>query len=163
MPGRLFTGVAPQLWSSERFMALGDAEAKLHLYLTTGPHQNSSGCYHLPDGYAATDLNWTRDKYVSARTKLIKTGMIAYDATTSEVYIERWFEHTFNAPTGPKHAAGVAKWIFAIKSDVLREKVEADFSNTTWGARGIEALTAEREPIPTDNSRLANTRLVRGG
>ena len=56
---REFTKVSPALWNSARFKGLSDDSSRLlYVYYLTCSHQNAAGCYHLPDGYACTDLGW---------------------------------------------------------------------------------------------------------
>ena len=48
---REFSKVSPAVWQSERFHSLPSDDGRyVHLYLLTNDHQNSAGCYRLPDG-----------------------------------------------------------------------------------------------------------------
>lgn len=137
-------------------MAL-EAKAKmLHFYFMTCEHQSSAGCYRLPDGYACSDLGWTVDEYRAARKMLLDSDLIAFDAGSSEIYVERWFKH--NAPSNPKHKTGTKRLIEAIESDTIREKVEADFIEATEApATNINPLG----PSYDNGSRLVNTGYLR--
>lgn len=129
---RKFTMVSPALWKSRRFLALGDSEKVLFLYYLAGPHQNSSGCYGIPDGYAAADLGWPVADVIQRREALVTAGMIDADSDTSEIAIERWFKHC--QPDNKMHAIGTASLISRIESDRLREKLEEEISATRFGA-----------------------------
>lgn len=123
--GRQFNMVSPAIWRSSRFQGVSSDAKALHFYLLTSPHQNSSGVYCLPDGYACSDLRWSPDVYQSSRAELVAAGLIAFDEETSEVYVLRWFQHC--APKGPKQKAGTQRLVEEIESDRLREMVESDY------------------------------------
>lgn len=125
MANRDFTKVSPNIWRSRRFRSL-DSDARLcHFYFLTSVHQNSSGCFRLPDTYAAEDLGWDVEKYVTARDQVVESGLVQRDASTAEVYVLGWFR--FAPPMNDKHNIGVKKQIASIESDVLRELVEDEF------------------------------------
>ncbi|WP_353644224.1 hypothetical protein [Mesorhizobium sp. WSM2239] len=157
MSKREFSKVSPAVWRSGRFTGLECSTAQvLYLYFLTCEHQNSAGCFRLPDGYACSDLRWEPANYAAARDRLIAAELISFDPMTAEIYVDRWFRH--NPPTNEKHAMGTRRIIEAIESDVIREKVEADFQAAD------EARLSKVNPLdtPFNHSGLANTRLVRG-
>jgi hypothetical protein len=120
---RDFTKVPPAIWQDKRFAALGDCERLLYLYLLSSPHQNSCGCCYLPASYASADLNWPRAKFDKSRGKLQDAGLIHHDPNTDEIAITDWF--AMNAPNNQSHRRGLEKMIEAIKSERLREMVNA--------------------------------------
>lgn len=123
---REFSKVSPAMWRSKRFLALPDDRSRLlHLYLLTCQHQNSAGCYRLPEGYATADLGWPIEHYREAREKLEAAALIAYDGESEEVFIMGWFR--INPPMNPKHAAGIITRISDIESDAVREVAEVEF------------------------------------
>jgi hypothetical protein len=126
MSKREFSKVSPALWRSERFTSLERTDQVLLLYFMTSDHQNSAGCYRLPDGYACSDLKWEIADYTAHRRRLIEADLIAFDQVTLELYIRRWFQHC--PPMNDKHAQGTIRLISDIDSDVLRETVETDFT-----------------------------------
>ncbi|HEV2899897.1 MAG TPA: hypothetical protein VGX71_19105 [Pseudaminobacter sp.] len=153
MSKREFSKVSPAVWRSGRFTGLECSTAKvLYLYFLTCEHQNSAGCFRLPDGYACSDLGWSPETYRSARDKLIAAELITVDLVTAEIYVDRWLKH--NPPTNEKHSMGTRRIIEAIESDLIREKVEAEF------LAADETRIAKVSPLHT--SALANSRLVRG-
>jgi hypothetical protein len=157
MSKREFSKVSPAVWRSGRFIGLKCTTAQvLYLYLVTCQHQNSAGCFRLPDGYACADLGWELLPYTEARDKLAAAALITFDAVTAEMYVDRWFKH--NPPTNEKHAEGTRRLIERIESDEIREKVEAEFQSAD------EARLSKTDPIdtPFNHSNLANSRLVRG-
>lgn len=133
-----FTKVSPAVWRSKRFLALDDAGKVLYLYTLTCEHQNSTGCFRLPDAYASADLQWPVEKYREYRDSLVAADLLAADAEHSMIYVCRWFKHC--PPTNSNHAKGIMKQIARIESDSLRERVEGEFA-------AADAERVQRESI----------------
>lgn len=164
---RNFTMVAPGLHSSRRFLALDDSGRSLFLYLLTSPHQTSCGCSQIRPGYACADLgeNWPPEKYQRYLAVLEEAGLIIADADTNEIYIERWFKH--NSKGSWKYAKAIGDQIAKIESEMLHEKVNADFAETDLGHAAYEAGEAEkaadRPSAANSHSRLTSTSYLRKG
>ncbi|TGS46018.1 MULTISPECIES: hypothetical protein [unclassified Mesorhizobium] len=162
---RNFTMVAPVLHSSRRFLDLDDSGRALFIYLLTGPHQTSCGCSQIKPGYACADLgpSWPLDKYQRHLAALETAGLIIVD--DDEIYIERWFKH--NSKGSWKYAKAIQSQIDKIESDMLREKVSADFAATELGQAAYEAGEAEKaadRSTPANvSNRLLSTGLMRRG
>ncbi|RWI80816.1 hypothetical protein [Mesorhizobium sp.] len=159
---RPFTMVSPELHNSRRYLSLDDSGRTLMHYYVSGPHQTSCGCSQIKPAYAAADLLWPVEKYLDYRGKLFDAGLIAFDAATDEIYIERWFKH--HCKGSWKFGKGLMTQICKIESDQLREQVEAEFASTDIGAQAMEAQEAEKEAgkpsAANTHSRLASTRLM---
>jgi hypothetical protein len=138
-----FTKVSPAVWRSKRFLALDDAGKVLYLYSLTCEHQNSTGCFRLPDAYASADLEWATGKYLEQRDKLVEADLLAIDVEHSMVYVCRWFKHC--PPTNASHAIGIMKQIARIDSDSLRERVEAEFVQADQERQQREAAAARKK------------------
>lgn len=151
--GRQFNVVSPALWRSPRFLKLSSDARVLHLFMLTSEHQNSSGSFRLPGGYACADLGWTLDQYEAARKELCESELVLFDDTTDEVYVLRWFKHA--RPANDKHAQGAASRIDKIESDRIHHQAEADFEEAE-GERRDKASVAQ-------NSRLTQSRYLSGG
>ena len=121
-----FTKVSPAVWRSKRFLALNDTGKVLYLYYLTCDHQNSTGCFRLPPAYAAADLQWEQEKYLEQREVLEAADLVVVDDDHDLIYVCRWFKHC--PPTNASHAQGIIKRVEQIESDVLRERVEAEFA-----------------------------------
>jgi hypothetical protein len=155
---REFSKISPALWRSGRFLSL-DSDAKvLHIYFLTSEHQNSAGCFRLPDGYACSDLGWQLGCYIRCRNQVIKVGLVSFDNETSEVFVHRWFKH--NPPMNDKHALGTCNIINRVESDDIREKVEAEFQEVDERRKGKGAQT---DAPFGDTSRLTQTGIIRRG
>ena len=112
---RDFSKIAPAVWQSARFNNLPSDDGRLlFLFLLTCSHQTSAGCYHLPDGYAVSDLQWTLERYRSARDQLVEADLIDFDRETSVVMINRWFKH--NPPMNESHFTGISRLLERIPS-----------------------------------------------
>lgn len=153
MSKRQFSMVSPLIWRSERFHALSCQSQVLHLYFMTCEHQNSSGCFRLPEGYACSDLGWDLADYRTARQELVQSGLISYDDATHAVFVESWFKHC--PPMNDKHASGTRRLIEEIECDELRERVSEQFEEVDHIRRGKRF-----DPIGV-SGRLANSSLMR--
>jgi hypothetical protein len=151
MSKREFTKVSPNLWRSKRFMAQSATSQVLYLYLLTCEHQNSTGCFRLPDGYACADLHWSMTEYQAARDSLVAADLVSFDDATSLIYVRRWFKHS--PPMNEKHAIGTVKMITEIEADGIREIVEIEFAEAN-GIRGRKPSTEN----PTIPSRISGGR-----
>ncbi|RVD21017.1 hypothetical protein [Mesorhizobium sp. M4B.F.Ca.ET.017.02.2.1] len=164
---RNFTMVAPGLHSSRRFLTLDDSRRALFFYLLTSPHQTSCGCSQIRPGYACADLGpgWPEPKYQTCLADLESAGLIITDPDTNEIYIDRWFKH--NAKGSWKYAKAIQSQIDKIESEMLREKVNADFAETDLGQAAYEAGEAERagerQSAANSQSRLTSTSYLRKG
>ncbi|RJT36115.1 hypothetical protein D3227_20585 [Mesorhizobium waimense] len=160
---RNFTMVAPGLHSSRRYLGLDDSGRSLFLYLLTGPHQTSCGCSQIRPGYACADLgpHWPLEKYQRYLSTVEEAGLIITDADTNEIYVERWFKH--NSKGSWKYAKAIRAQVDKIESEMLREKVDADFMGTELGEAAEAAGSAERAGLSSaanTQSRLLNTRIM---
>ena len=113
-----------------------DDERFLLLYFLTCPHNNSAGCFRLPDGYALHDLGWSQDRYDKARRSLLDAEMVDHDSVNEVVLIERWFQH--NAPMNKSHRKGILSQLKKVPSDGLRDKAYA-------ALEAVETGTGERK------------------
>ncbi len=115
---RDFTKISPRLWHSERFNGLKSDDARLaFLYVLTSEHQNSAGCYRLPDAYAAADLSWPVERFQKARVELAEADLIVYDAKSSVVMVRDWFRH--NPPMNPMHRKGIQHILERLPSQMI--------------------------------------------
>jgi hypothetical protein len=153
-------------------MSLDDV-AKVHfLYFITNAHVNSSGVYHLPDGYACADLRCDLEQYRRNRAILIDAKMIDWDEECSLILVERWFKH--NGPMSEDHATGTMRFLNTIESDRLREKAVEAFHEANERRRekaaekraDQERKAAERTKITASmvgvTSNLMKTRMMGG-
>ncbi len=130
---RDFNKVSPTLWQSSRFMDLPSDDGRfLYLYLLTCHHQNSAGCFWLPDGYACNDIGWDRQRYEAARATLMDAGLIQYDDGNQVILIERWYKH--NPPMNQSHVKGIETSLRQCPSIELRDYAHNQL-RIAWEAR----------------------------
>lgn len=55
---RKFGLVYTKLWTKKEFLSLSSNSRLLFLFLLTGPHTTSAGCFRAPKPYIAADLGW---------------------------------------------------------------------------------------------------------
>lgn len=145
---REYAKVSPKLWRSKKFRLLhGSAERLLYFYLLTCPHSNSAGVYHMPQSYISADLGWEDDITQGHMTRLIDVGLIEYDHEEEAVMITNWFRAA-NAPTNPRHLAGIVRQIVENPSKTL-------------AAKAMETLKEEcgdkLEALPDDMKKLVSS------
>lgn len=157
MSKRDFTKVSPHVWQSSRFRRLESDAQLLYLYLLTCDHQNSAGCFRLPDLYACSDLGWEAERFKSARSALVDGDMISYDGESFEIFVHRWFKHS--PPMNEKHSEGTQRLISDVESDEIRNRVEEEFLEADALRIAKASEKAEREaakmraPIPRPSAR----------
>lgn len=141
---RDFSKVSPVLWHSPRFNGLQSDDARyLYLYFLTCEHQNSAGCYRIPDAYACNDLRWQQGRYVNARKLLIEADLILFDEPCEVVMLCRWFKH--NPPMNEKHSIGIERILERLPSPSVHEVAVAAL-NAAWERIAAEKVTkAQRQ------------------
>lgn len=82
--------VYSKFWTNPEMQGLDDTTKLLALYLLSGPHTNSIGCYRIPTGYAAEDLNKTSGSLAEAFQKLHDMTFIRRDFTTGWTLIPNY-------------------------------------------------------------------------
>lgn len=87
----------------------------LALYLLSGPHSNSIGCYILPEGYIMADLGWAPETISKAYMELSRNGFAYGCDKTDYIFISDHIEH--NPPANPKVGVSMVKIINKIPSD----------------------------------------------
>ncbi|MGA1803352.1 hypothetical protein [Rhizobium sp. HT1-10] len=153
---REFSKVSPLFWRNKRFSALTSTDAKLcMLYFVTCEHQNSAGCYRLPDAYAAADLSWPMQHYLEVRQQLADAGLILFDDESKELFVTDWFET--NPAMNDKHSQGCQRLISNIESDNVREAAEDAFLQAEENRQSKPSKAAGSVPNFNPSSRLAST------
>lgn len=122
---RDYTKVSNSVWKSKKFRSLKNTDDRLaYLYLLTGPHANSAGCYDLPIPYACADLEWEEKRYRDSLERLCNVGLIRFDAPENTVLVTKWFDHC--EPMNPKHALSILTALDQASSEALKaEALEA--------------------------------------
>ena len=80
MSGRKFTMVSPKIWQSSGLSGLKTSCAQvLFLYYFTSQHQNSAGCYRIPDVYVWEDFGWDAEAVRNSRQELIRANLVEFE------------------------------------------------------------------------------------
>lgn len=172
MANRQFSMISPALWTSKRFRGLSPGAQLGLLYIMSGPHSDSIGCYRLPNSYACGDRSIEAETWRAYLDELKEADCILTDTGAEYVLVRRWFKH--NPLKNLDHAKGTKKRIARIESDRLREQCEVEFSEaeTELQMRLAEKAEAKEEQsrkaketsfeafAPT--SALLNTRMFKG-
>jgi hypothetical protein len=160
---RDFTKLTPTIFDDKRFLSLVTEPISpqvVFFYLMGGKHQNSAGCYKLPDLYAASDLHCSVDGYVAARRALVEAGLILYDEETNELYIVGWFASN-GSLTNWKHAAGTERLIYQIESQTIADAAYQDFETIKDAfERREEGRKDQRSRSPANVHPLTSTPLM---
>ncbi len=144
---RKFTMVSPMLWKDRRFRGLSSQGAKLTmLYLITSPHQNSAGCYHLPDGYASADMGISEADYRGFRKEVVDAGLVIFDEDTSEIFIVGWFED--NPVTNENHYQGCERLVMQIESEKVGDAAQAALQQSEDRRHAATQAKARRRSAP---------------
>jgi hypothetical protein len=155
---REFSKVSPLIWRDKRFRSLATSDAQLvYLFLCTCEHQNSAGCYRMPDGYVAADLGWDLQRYLDARSHVVEAGLIVFDLSTSELCIAGWFD--FNPAMNSKHSQFIQRVIASMESDEVRETAEAAFQASEEFKQSLKAKASSAQ-VHDLSERLTNSRFM---
>ncbi|WP_051261523.1 hypothetical protein [Desulfovibrio inopinatus] len=85
--------VYSKFWLREDVMELSDKARLLFLYLLTGPHTTPSGCFRLPQGYAAADLGWGMRTVSKRFEELSSKGFVLCCPNTDWILIPNFLKH----------------------------------------------------------------------
>lgn len=164
---RDFNKVSPTLWQSARFKGLPSDDGRFLLfYLLTCPHNNSAGCFWLPDGYACPDLGWAQDRFDTSLQSLIDADNVDHDADNQVVLVRRWFRH--NPPMNQSHYKGILGQLEKAPSDRLRDKaytaLEAcqNDADQRKGVGGKQQSDVQLAPSVSVSDKLMQTPYIAG-
>jgi hypothetical protein len=123
-------------WTGDTTRSLTDDGKLLALYLLTGPHTNIIGCFRLPDGYVAADLEWTPERVSKGFGELFQNGFATRDPAFGWIIVGKYLK--WNPPENPNQAKAAVKLFSqipdssSVKPLMARalEKYAGQFSNT---------------------------------
>ena len=156
MSSRKFTMISPAVFQSPRYLSVSSPARELFFYCLAGPHQTMIGCFRAPDLYIAADLGWNPQAVRAHLDELQEAGLITHDPATSEVMVERWFNHS--QITTDKHLQGARRMISDVNSDVIRERLEDSLASL----EGIRSRPKDRPATSQgQNAHLLQTTLMK--
>ncbi|MBP2311904.1 hypothetical protein [Azospirillum soli] len=109
---RTYGKVYTAFWTDPKVLALSGDAQRLALYLLTGPHSNSIGCFRLPAGYLMEDLRLAPDRAAGVIAELEAAGFIIRDAETGWTMIVNFLRH--NPPENSKVGKSMVALIDAV-------------------------------------------------
>jgi hypothetical protein len=160
---RKYGKIESQMFRSNDWRSLTDDGRMLVVYLLACGHSNLLGCYYLPMGYAAEDLDWQGARTQAAFDDCQNRGFLTYHATIRWVFVHKFlkfndFENGNVAKAGMKtldtvpHALryGVAKAMLEFAShlsDCMRRLLE-QIEPTSDAAPEVPKPSAPASPAP---------------
>lgn len=109
------------IWHDDKFRELTDDARMLFLYLLTSPHGNMCGLFYLPELYAASDLQWTPERYRRGIEALSKASRIAADGNV--IWLKNHVKH--NTPRGKNQIIGFVNALEKVPgNNLIKEYVE---------------------------------------
>lgn len=111
-------------WQSTKLRGAGVEAKLLWAYLIACPHGNALGCFVLPLGYIAIDLELDPTVISSAVQTLSERGLIEYDNAAQLVRIVGWWGH--NRIENGNVAKGIAKVLKGLPKSPLTLSAIAD-------------------------------------
>lgn len=114
-------------WQSAKLRGAGVTAKLLWAYLIACPHGNALGCFVLPQGYIAIDLELEPTEVLNAVETLSKRGLIEYDNAVQLVRIVGWWGH--NRIENGNVAKGIAKVLKTLPKSALVSNAVADLEH----------------------------------
>ncbi|QCG97362.1 hypothetical protein E6C67_26685 [Azospirillum sp. TSA2s] len=109
---RTYGKVYTSFWTDEKTGSLSSDAQRVALYLLTGPHSNSIGCFRLPLPYLMTDLRLSEEDAKAALATLESMGFIVRDQSSGWTLIVNYLRH--NAPENGKVGKSMMPLIAAV-------------------------------------------------
>lgn len=85
--------VYTKFWTDNDVQHLSDDAKLLFLYLFTGPHTSSSGCFRLPLAYVSADLHWNIETVSERFMELFENGFANRCQNTDWMVIPKFLKH----------------------------------------------------------------------
>jgi uncharacterized phage protein (TIGR02220 family) len=104
---REYGSVHTCFWISHDIQALSDQAKLLALYLLTGPHTNMLGCFRVPVGYVAEDLQWGSETVLKRLGELFEKGFITHDKASGWLLIHNFLK--WNPIENPNQGKSIKK------------------------------------------------------
>ncbi len=104
---RIYGSIQTKFWTHADVRQLSDQAKLLATYLLTSSHTNMLGCFRIPIGYIAEDLNWSFEVVAKARDELAKINFLLYDEASSWMIINSFMK--YHPIENPNQGKSVAK------------------------------------------------------
>ncbi len=107
--------VFSQFWIHPEIQSLSIDGKLLAVYLLTSPHTNMLGCFRLPLGYIAEDLNWTHRRVKKGFKELFQMGFVLRDEASNWLLIPNFLK--WNPIENPNQGKSIVKLFQHIPSE----------------------------------------------
>ena len=87
--GKVYT----RFWLKQNVLSWSDSAKLLGLYLLTCPHCNLLGCFRLPIGYVASDLNWDEQQVAKTLSELEQDQFLIRCEASGWTLIRSFLKH----------------------------------------------------------------------
>ncbi|WP_414671532.1 hypothetical protein [Escherichia coli] len=134
--GKVYT----RFWLKQNVLSWSDSAKLLGLYLLTCPHCNLLGCFRLPIGYVASDLNWDEQQVAKTLSELEQDQFLIRCEASGWTLIRSFLKHN------PIENPNQGKAAFRLLKDV-----PADFIGM---ASLLKSLAAFQARLPEEFSSL---------
>ena len=116
---RKYGTVYTQFWLDKNTRKLSEKAKFLMLFLLTGPHTSSAGCFRIPKSYLAADLEWSRDEVETYLAELITVksnpSLVLYCDDTEWLLLPKFLD--YNPIANPNCGTNVCNSIVNIPDD----------------------------------------------
>lgn len=113
--------VHTSFWTSDNIRRLSDDGRILALYLLSGPHTTSIGCFRLPDGYVSEDLGWSPERVAKGFDELFRNGFATRDERNKWVLVSKFLK--WNEIENPNQGKAAAKLFDQVPTGDLKDQL----------------------------------------
>jgi uncharacterized phage protein (TIGR02220 family) len=112
---RIYGSIQTKFWVHPEIKKLSDQAKLLGAYLLSSPHTNMLGCFRIPIGYIAEDLNWDSDLVRKALNELSAILFITYDSDW--IFIGNFLK--YNPIENPNQGKSIAKLFDDVPKNIV--------------------------------------------
>lgn len=113
--------VHTSFWTSSTTRSLSDDARILALYLLSGPHTTSIGCFRLPDGYVSEDLGWSPERVSEGFAELFNNSFATRDERSKWVLIHKFLR--WNEIENPNQGKAAGKLFDQVPAGALKDQL----------------------------------------
>ena len=114
---REYGKINTRFWADTKMLRLTVNARFMAVYLLTGPHTNSVGCFRLPSGYIAADFRWDANTVRDTVAELVREGfIIRSDDEIGWTFIVNFLR--YNPIENPNVGKAAMLFIEAVPTDV---------------------------------------------
>ena len=112
---RDYGNIQSKFWTHKDIIHLSDQAKLLAAYLLSSYHTTMLGCFRIPIGYIAEDLNWDKPIAANALEELCDINLISYDKNNSWIFVHQFLK--YNPVENPNQGKCIAKLFSHVPAD----------------------------------------------